>query len=206
MDMPSRLPEQARCLLVAQRGVIAHWQAAPAGLSPRTIESLVRYGRWQRLHRGVYAAFTGQPSRDAALWAAVLRAGPHAILSHETAAELDGLSDRRSEPVHVTVPAGKHIQPIPGIALHRSGLIEQVRHLGLTPPRTMIEETVLDLTQAAGTFDDAFAWAARACQRGLTTPTLLRMRMDLRKKLRWRGELSQALLDVQAGAHPSTGT
>jgi very-short-patch-repair endonuclease len=65
----------------------------------------------------------------------------------------------------------------------------------------MIEETVLDLTEAAATFDDAFAWAARACQRGITTPTLLRMRMDRRKKLRWRGELSQALPDVGAGAH-----
>jgi hypothetical protein len=46
--------------------------------------------RWRRLHPGVYAAFSGQPGRDPVLWAAVLRAGPRAILSHETAAELHG--------------------------------------------------------------------------------------------------------------------
>ncbi len=187
--------------MVVQRGMIAQWQAASAGLSSRTIEGFVRYGRWQRIHWHVYAAFTGKPSREAMLWAAVLRLGPYAILSHESAAELDGLADRPSEPIHLTVPAEQHFKPIRGIVVHRSSLIGQNRHPGLLPPRTMIEETVLDLTQAATTFDDAFAWAARACQRGLTTATLLRMRMDGRKRLRWRGELSRALPDVAAGVH-----
>ncbi len=199
--MGHMLPERGRRLLFVQRGVIAHWQTMAVGISPRTVENLVRSGRWQRVHRGVYAAFTGQPSREALLWAAVLRTGPQAILSHETAAELDGLADKPSEPIHITVPVDQHWRPFPGMAVHRSALIGHIRHPGLLPPRTMIEETVLDLTQAAATFDAAFAWAARACQRGLTTPTLLRMRMDLRKKLRWRGELSQALPDVHAGVH-----
>ncbi|MGE5289877.1 MAG: type IV toxin-antitoxin system AbiEi family antitoxin domain-containing protein [Micromonosporaceae bacterium] len=198
--MADKLPDRARRLLSHQRGVIAYWQAAPVGLSPRTIENFVRYGRWQRLQRGVYAGFTGKPSREAQLWAAVLRA-PHAILSHESAAELDGLADRPSEPLHLTVPVNQHWRPVPGIVIHRSRRIEQARHPGLDPPRTMIEETVLDLAEAAPVFDDAFAWIARACQRGLTTPTLLRIRMDLRNKMRWRGELNQALTDVDAGVH-----
>ena len=48
-------------------------------------------GRWRRLHSGVYAAFTGPPDRAPVLWAAVLGAGPRAVLSHQTAAELHGL-------------------------------------------------------------------------------------------------------------------
>src|ERR1700733_13068838 len=50
-------------------------------------------GPWQQLHFGVYATLTGKPPPDARLWAAVLRAGPQSILSHETAAELHGLTD-----------------------------------------------------------------------------------------------------------------
>ena len=46
----------------------------------------MRSGRWQRLQRGVYATFSGEPTRQTALWAALLRAGPGAVLSHQTAA------------------------------------------------------------------------------------------------------------------------
>ena len=54
-------------------------------------ESL-RAGRWQVMHRGVYAAFNGTATRRAELWGALLRAGPDAVLSHQTAAELYGLT------------------------------------------------------------------------------------------------------------------
>jgi predicted transcriptional regulator of viral defense system len=178
---------------------MARWQAAPVGLSARAVDNWVESGRWQRLQPGVYAAFTGTPPREAILWAAVLRAR-HAILSHETAAELDGLADGPSELIHLTVPASQHWRPVAGVTIHRSHLIEHIRHPGLDPPRTIIEETVLDLTQAAQTLDDAVTWISRACQRGLTTPSLLRIRMDLRKKVRWRAELREALASPDRGA------
>jgi very-short-patch-repair endonuclease len=146
-------------------------------------------------------AHTGELSREATLWAALLGAGPGAVLSHETAAELDKLMDEPSAVIHVTVPADRHRLEPPGVMIHRSRRIDQAGHPGLDPPRTMIEETVLDLTEAAAVFDDGFAWIARACQRRLTTPTLLRIRMDFRKKLRWRAELCEALADVEAGVH-----
>jgi hypothetical protein len=63
----------------------------------------LRNRRWQPLYRGVYAAFTGEPSRTAWRWAAVLRAGEGAALSHYTAAELDRLTDRASNVIHVTI-------------------------------------------------------------------------------------------------------
>jgi hypothetical protein len=98
------LPKPCLQLLARQCGVIASWQAEAAGVSREQMQGLIRGVRWQRLHFGVYAAFTGEPSREAVLWAAVLRAGPKSILSHETAAELNGLLDRRSTLIHVTVP------------------------------------------------------------------------------------------------------
>ncbi len=199
--MAQDLPDRCQRLLRQQRGVIATWQAQPAGLTPRHAESLVRAGRWQRLHRGVYATFTGDPPRDAVLWAAVLRAGRHSILSHQTAAELDGLADKRSKLLHVTVPVSERPRPIPGLVLHSSRRILDIRHPGLLPPRTMIEETVLDLAEEADSFDDVIALLARACQRRLTFPWVLRGRAQMRAKLRWRAEIMQSLDDVEAGVH-----
>ena len=60
---------------------------------------------------GVYATFTGPMTRDAQLWAAVLAAGPGAQLSHETAAEINRLTDRPSPFIHVTIPANRRITP-----------------------------------------------------------------------------------------------
>ena len=56
------------------------------GFTDSAIAARLRSGRWQRLHAGVYATFSGDPLRQAWLWAAVLRAGRAAVLSHQTAA------------------------------------------------------------------------------------------------------------------------
>jgi hypothetical protein len=165
------------------------------------MKNLVRYGRWQQLHVGVYASFTGEPPRNALLWAAVLRAGPQSILSHETAAEVDGLTDKRSKQLHVTIPVTQRLRPVAGFVIHRSTRILQAREPWLLPPRTMIEETVLDLCQDAASFDDVVSLLARACQRRLTMPVLIQQRVEMRAKIRWRAEILQALGDVGDGVH-----
>lgn len=170
-------------------------------MDPDVIDRLLTSGRWQRLHPGSYAAFTGPPPREATLWAALHRAGSDAVLSHLTAAELFRLTDRPSSLIHVTIPESRRAGRIPGVVVHRSIHVLQARHPTLLPPRTRIEQTVLDLVQNAVTVDDAFNWACSACQRGLTTAGRLRSSMRGRKKLRWRNELSAALTDIGGGAH-----
>ena len=199
--MTQQLPPQCLRLLKRQRGVIASWQAESADLEPRRMEVLVRHGRWQRLYYGVYASFTGEPQRDTVLWAAVLRAGPQAILSHETAAEVDCLLDKRSKLLHVTIPESRRVRPISGFAIHRSERILVARDPCLLPPRTMIEETVIDLIQAATSLDDVVSLLARACQRRLTFPVLIRQRVEMRAKVRWRDDMLQVLGDVADGVH-----
>lgn len=199
--MGKQLPDRCVRLLTRQRGVIATWQAPAAGISGVEMLDLMHAGRWRRLHYGVYAAFTGQPPREAILWAAALRVGPQSILSHETAAELDGLVDRRSRLIHVTVPELRHRQPIAGLVVHRSSLAIAFRQIDGLPPRAMPEETVLDLAQAATSFDDVIALLARASQRHLVTPYQLSDTMQLRGRLRWRAEIAHALGDVAAGVH-----
>jgi len=199
--MTANLPDSCRQLIHRQRGVLARWQAPAVELKPTTIDSLLRIGRWQPLQRGVYATFSGRPSRDAELWAAVLRAGPRAVLSHQSAAELDGLTSKRSALIHVTVPRNKHVDPILGVRLHRSERLAEARHPSRIPPRTRIEETVLDLTQTAKTMDGAFGWLCQACGSRLTTPDLLLAALAKRPKVRWRGILFSALNDISDGAN-----
>jgi hypothetical protein len=171
-------------------------------MAPHTMRNRVRSGRWQRLQRGVYAAFSGEPSRETVLWAALLRAGPDAVLSHQTAAERHGLIDQPSTLITITVPAARHPGQvrIPGVVIYRSDAVLRTRHPTMSPPCTRVEDTVLDLIQGARTFDDAYAWICRAIGRRRTTSDRIREAMDARKKMRWRRELSAALGDAAGGA------
>jgi very-short-patch-repair endonuclease len=199
--MSRELPQDCRELAYFQRGVLSRTQALQSGLGSGTVSAQLRAGRWQRLHRGVYATFTGEPGRETLLWAALRRAGPEAVLSHHTAAELTQLAPRPTPLIHVTVPRQMHLRPIPGVILHRSSRIDQARHPTLTPPQTRLEETTLDLAEAAGGLDDALAWLARACGARLTRPDLLRTTIEQRARMRWRHELIVALDDISGGAH-----
>ncbi|MFL6055970.1 MAG: type IV toxin-antitoxin system AbiEi family antitoxin domain-containing protein, partial [Actinoallomurus sp.] len=110
-------------VLARQCGVITRRQALACGLTDEGLRARVRGGRWQRVFRGVYAAFSGPLPREAALWAAVLRAGTGALLSHRTAAELYGLVDDVRDPIHVTVARGRNVLPIRGVRMHYSARV-----------------------------------------------------------------------------------
>lgn len=164
------------------------------------IATRLERGHWQAIHRGVYAIFSGPVPHEARLWAAVLRAGPGAVLSHLTAAELHGLLDAPAAAIFVTVPSARRVAA-PGIIVRLSGRVGQARQPGREPPRTGVEETVLDLAEIALTFDDACTWITRAVSRRLTTEARLRAALALRKKTRWRAALGDVLDAVGHGIH-----
>lgn len=170
-------------------------------MSPAAVSWQLRSGRWQVLKHGVYSIFTGPPTRQAALWAAVHRAGPGAVLSHQTAAELFGLSDQPSAAIHVTIPERRRVSRPAGVVIHRSSRLEEAVHPSLQPPRTRIEETVLDLVELATTFDAAFGVVSAACQRRLTTSARILDAMGKRARLRWRTDLASALEEISSGTH-----
>lgn len=195
-DIPAQAAEMARC----QAGAISRQQLLDSGLSAQAIFRRVERGRWQQLFWGVYAVFTGPPGRDTWLWAAVLRAGRGAVLSHQTAAELHGLIESPAKTIYVTIPSNRRITT-PGIVVRTSGRVAQARQPNREPPRTTIEETVLDLAELARTFDDACGWITRACGRRLTTETRLRVAEAMRRKMRWRTELDDVLAAAGDGIH-----
>jgi hypothetical protein len=186
-----------------QRGVITRAQALACGMTVGGIRARLRAGRWQPIYRSTFATFSGPVPRGAMLWAAVLRAGRGAVLSHQSAAELAGLVDSSDGPIHVTVPGQRRPHAVPGVVFHLSRHVDRARHPSRQPPQTRIEETVVDLTQSATSLEQALGWIARACGRRLTRPERIAEVVAARKKIRWRTELLAALGDVAAGAHSS---
>ena len=199
--MTRELPAQLRALLRDQEGVLTRQQVLAAGLTRKTIEARVRSGRWQRLQLGVYAAFSGEPPRAARLWAAVLRAGPDAVLSHQTAAELHGLFPGPAPLIHVTVPSGSRVVPPPGVRVHYSGRQAQARHPALAPPRTRLDDTVLDLAGQAAALDDAVSLILLAVGSRQTTPERLLSAISSRSRLAWRADLLSAVEAAGQGVH-----
>jgi len=165
------------------------------------IKFRVRSGRWRQIHLGVYAIYSGELTRGTRLWAAVLSAGPGAALSHETAAELQRLTDKPAEIIHLTVPVRRHVMAIEGVRLHRSRRQVEAVQRNAYPPRTKVEETVLDLTKTAQTFDDVCGWVTRAIARELTDETRLRQAMSNRARLRWRADLNELIGAAASGDH-----
>jgi predicted transcriptional regulator of viral defense system len=198
--MSNDIPDGIAELALRQAGSISRQQLLDAGLNPQLIIRRIERNRWQQLYRGVYATFTGPPPRETWLWAAVLRAGNGAVLSHQTAAELHGLVDAPAESIFVTVPSTRRITT-PGIVIRMSGRIAEATQPNREPPRTTLEETVLDLAQLARSFDDACGWITRACGRRLTTEEKLRAALASRKKMRWRTELDDVLAAAGDGIH-----
>jgi hypothetical protein len=184
-DMPS-------ALVRLQQGVFSRKQALQADLTHEMIDSRVRSGTWRVVHRGVYTAAAGDLGRPAELWAAVLYAGHGAVLSHETAAEKLAFGGRPVDEIHLTIPGNRTVKAPPetGMRFHRSRRANQAALADCYPPCTSAEETVLDLVDAASTFDEMCGWVTRALTRKRTTAVELRGAMDKRGRLRWHPVLN----------------
>jgi len=190
-------------LLDRQSGLATRTQLADLGVTPAALRANVAARRWRRVLPAVYATHTGPLTRLGELWAAVLTCGDGAVLSHESAGEVDGLVESRPGGlVHVTLPVSRRVNDRDGIRVHYLHRLPEARHPSRLPPRLRIEDTVLGLTDASETGREAMAWLLRACQRRLTTPEHLLAAMEVRKKMRWRealeGAAADALLGVQS--------
>lgn len=187
-------------LVLHQGGAVAREQLVAYGKSDGEVRAQIEAGRWQRLYWGVYYTHNGPVPREAQLWGAVLRAGPGAMLSHETAAEAYGLAPDASGRIHLMVPAGRRVRGERDLVVHPSIHAERALNPVLAPPRSRIDETVLDLVDTSITLDHAVGWVTRACGGRFTTVERLRAAIERRSRIRWRAEIQQAIQDVETGA------
>jgi hypothetical protein len=199
-DAPD-IPDLA-VLLDQQHGLASVRQLRQAGVAPGLAKGRVAAGRWKRPHRGVYAAFSGPLDRTALISAAILRCGAGAVASHETAAELDGLGEQTDDRIHVAVEAHRRVRGEPdGIRVHYAHRLPRTRHPAKAPPRTRLEETVLDLVDLSTTARQAAGWIVAAIQQRKSIPNRLAAALARRKKISWRPMTESILLDAADGAH-----
>jgi hypothetical protein len=175
---PSRVATAAiRGLAERQHGVVAWRQLIDLGLGKDLIHERLNSDRLVRLHRGVFAVGHGLISQRGRWLAAVLAAGPGAVLSHGSAAALWGFRKSRG-PIEVTRRSG-HRRPH-GIRVHQTRWLpsEHVR-VEAAIPATSIERTLLDHAERLD---------ARQLERALVDA-------DRSGRLRW-GELEQLVEDA----------
>lgn len=187
-------------LAVHQGGVLSTEQTRIAGLSRRVLARCrsdgtlldVTFG----LHRLPFVPWTF----ESAVWSGSLLGGDDARIGGLAAAHLVRLSDEPPDVVDVLVPPGRRVaraDPRWRFVHERAG----VRRAGGrgSPPRIDVEDTVLDLCDAASELE-VVGWVTAAVQRGLTTPQRLRRRTEERHRLRHRRLILHLLADVSVGA------
>ena len=154
------------------------------------------------MHPGVYCTLTGAASWEARLWAAVLYAGPGALLSHETAAEVLGLTERTSPVIHVTIPASRRVRPPHGVAIHLSSFdYPRWRPQRGVPSHTLYADTIVDLVAAADNLDDVVGWVSRGIARNLVSAGQLKTAVAARRRFRWRDQIDDIIESVAGGSH-----
>lgn len=168
-----------------QGGYFTTGQARQCGFSRAVLSHHVGSGRFVRVRRGLYrlTEYPSSPREDVvALWLAVGKEA--AVVSHESALDLLGLSDVVPEQVHVTIPrARRGRSKVPGVRLHttktppareETTVVEGIR---VTSPARSIADAA-----AAGTSPEHVVAAARqALTRGMAT------RAQLERAARRRG-------------------
>jgi very-short-patch-repair endonuclease/predicted transcriptional regulator of viral defense system len=143
-------PDRALGELAArQHGVVARRQLAAIGVTRQMVASRVAGGQLVRVHRGVYAVGHARLRREGWWMAAVLAAGPGALLSHRDAAALHGLrppGDRGRVEVTTTGRAAS----TPRIDVHATTVLDARDAASVADiPTTGIARTLVDLAAVA---------------------------------------------------------
>ena len=132
----------------------------------------------------------------AVMWVALLRCGPGAALSHQTAGYLAGLLSELPSKVHVVIPLDRRVTAPPGVVVHRT---RRQPVVGGDPPRTATVETLLDLADECTDAAQVIALVTRGLQRRDLERGAVTAALVLRPRARWRGLLSDVLRVEAAG-------
>src|SRR5436305_9788750 len=119
-----------------------HWlQLRDCGVGKATVSRWVADGYLTLVHPCVYAVGHLAPSYEADLFAAVLCAGPGAMLSHIVAAWWWRLTDRR--PTIIDVSAPRRCESRQRVRVHSRRTLRRVLHNRM--PATTVAQTLLDV-------------------------------------------------------------
>jgi very-short-patch-repair endonuclease len=138
------IDQRIAALAGAQGGVVSREQLFELGLRRDAVDKRLAAGKLHPLHRGVYAVGHHVVSREGRWRAAVLAAGPGALLSHASAAAAWELRGEGGGRVDVSVGPGGRAKRA-GLTLHRRRLTAQEVTTLRGIPITTVPRTLLDL-------------------------------------------------------------
>lgn len=188
-------------LLERQHGLVSRRQLAAHGLDPDRVRNQVRAGRWALATPRVVATSTGHLSVDQRRWAAVLHAGPGAMLGGLTAASCLGLRSWDREMVTVWVD-DRRPPPVPGVEFVRTRRpCGQLRHPSSLVPRARLEPAVLLWAAYDAPSRAAVGVLAATVQQRCTTVPRLVAWVERLQPLRRASLFRSVLADVAGGSH-----
>lgn len=163
----------------AQAGYFTATQAVEAGMDRSTLSYHARPGgRYRRIRPGLFRIrhFPFSPFEHVmAAWLPLRGAG--AVVSHESALELHGLSDLIPNAIHLTVPRSERgLRRRAGVQLHTTSSppgeaeIQTIDGLPVTNP----ERSIVDALEAGAQPEQIELAVRQAVRRVLTTPKRLR--------------------------------
>ena len=163
-------------------------------MSARAAQARAAIGDLHRIHQGVYSLVPrALLTREGHWLAAVLAAGPGAVLSHRSAAALHEIRASSASRIEVTIP-GRSVRTRPGIQIHRSTTLTEADITVVSNiPTTTVARALLDLADVI---------PRRPCERAFDQAEILEL-LDLsaindqleRNSSRLAAKLTRALLN-----------
>jgi len=184
----TKTPSRNRLYEVAaeQGGYFTMKQATECGYSHALVAHHAKRGLFIRIRQGLYRFSEYPPSDHEDVLAAWLAAGRDvAVVSHESALDVLGLTDIIPNVIHVTVPRAKRsIEPRPGVKIHTTEKAitkdEIVVRNGIT--NTSPTRTILDIAESGVDPEQVERAVTQAINRGLATARQLKEKAGERGK------------------------
>lgn len=141
---------------VLQQGYFSAQQAVQAGFSYRMHSHYKQAGQWLEIDRGVFrlAQFPNSPDEDyvrLSLWSRDREGKPQAVISHDSALAIHGLSDVMTSKIHFTVPSTFRKKTPKGCVVHKGIVSADEKELRegffvTKPLRTIIDSAETNLS------------------------------------------------------------
>jgi hypothetical protein len=184
-----------------QDAVVTRRQLTGLGFRSEVVRDRVAAGAWRTFGHRVVLLTGEQPSSHQLCRAALLHSGPRSRLAGLTALEVGGLQDWVREDLHVLVPAGTHVAPLPRLTVHRTHRLTPVDTTDLcglaatTPARS-----ALDAARWERSARTAGALMIAVVQQRLCTPEDLEQALRRFVKVKQQVAIAGGVDEARAGA------
>jgi hypothetical protein len=192
-----RLPSAAIAWAERQSGVLTRAQLISFGLHDSQLARLVRQQVLRRLDRGVYIFGVLEPTWQQYAWAAILLGGRSARLIGASAAVFEGLVDP-SLPILLSVDSTSGLTSRPWLTVVRQRSTARPSRSLAAPPRTLTEDTVLDLCAAASNEAAVIGFLTLSIPR-LTNSRRLARALERRSRIAHRRLIADVVAETAIG-------